>query len=163
MAELGPIIVTVSATINGSALPIEPIVFSVPLRFVEATQIADTDAAFTVNLDRTDLRKELTKSVRLLGDAVEASFADPGTVVLTCDVCDAQVTTDTSSKLRHEKDGAHSLSPRVLNLPTIAGVTANVVVDAESGKVGILPGELTVSGEAIKVGDLQLDGDKDES
>jgi hypothetical protein len=124
MTQLGPITVTVSVSLGTTGLPVKPITFDVPLRTIEDGKLTDTSVTYTVNLDRTELRDHLTKSVRTLADQVEGAFLTPGAVVLTCDQCDAQIVSQTLATLRHERDGAHSLG-----VPAVA--SGGVITDGE--------------------------------
>jgi hypothetical protein len=131
MAQLSPITVTVSVSLGATALPVKPITFEVPLAAVEATSYADTAATYLVDLDRTELRDQLTRSVRTLADQVEGAFLAPGAIVLTCSKCDSQIIAKSPAVLRHEADGAHSITGPVIlsNLPVKSGVAANVHFD----------------------------------
>jgi hypothetical protein len=132
MAELGPVTVTVSVSLGTTKLPVQPITFEVPLRAIDDHKLTDGSANYTVNLDRTELREHLTKSVRTLADQVEGAFLAPGAVLLTCDECDAQIVSEVLATLRHETGGAHSLGVPALGL---VGAFAH--------------GELAVVGEAV--------------
>jgi len=109
MAQLGPLTVTVSISLGTTKLPIPPITFEVPLQAVEDTKLTEGAVTYIVDLDRTELREQLTKSVRTIADQVEGAFLTPGAVLLTCDVCDAQIVSEVLATLRHEASGAHSL------------------------------------------------------
>jgi hypothetical protein len=148
MAELGPITVTISARLGDASLPIKPITFDVPLRTVTTTTLIETEATYDLIIDRGDLRDQMSKAVKSLADDIEAAFSEPGAVLLTCDVCGNEVASDTVSNLRHEKNGAHSLTPVTVTLTAADGVAR--VVDG-----------VAYSADAIAADALEFD--KDES
>lgn len=131
MAKLGPIIGTITVSIGKTALPVKAVEFEVPLS-VTAQEVLTGDAVqFGMDIDRTELRKQLAKVARSLADRIEASFLAPGAVLLTCTECDAQIVSQSLATLRHEADGAHSLGVHA-QLGHLSSVNAGTV---ESGAV----------------------------
>jgi hypothetical protein len=148
MAQLGPITVQISARLGDATLPVKPITFEVPLKAIDVSTLTDTDVPYELNLDRGELRDQMTKAVKSLGDAIDNVFVEPGSVILTCNMCGHEVATDSVSKLRHEADGAHSLGPAVVTLTREDGVIT-------------VEGELTLTGDVVTTGATDItEGDK---
>ncbi|WP_165070234.1 hypothetical protein [Marisediminicola senii] len=118
MAKLGPITGHITVHIGSSPLDIQPVEFDIPLRFVENTSYdSDTPQVEFTGVARTELREQLTETLRTLADRLEASLLAPARVVTTCDVCGAQIASETLATLRHEADGAHSFKQGIITPP----------------------------------------------
>lgn len=110
MTKLAPMTVALVVTLGGTELPIDMVTFDVPLHTRALTSTDDT-AHFDVDVNRTELRAHLTRSVRVLADRIEASFLAPDGVLLTCEECGEQLAVLTPSTLHHEADGGHTVAP----------------------------------------------------
>jgi hypothetical protein len=112
MASIGSIRGTISVRIGNTALPFEAVEFDVPLAATPG-DIIEVDGQetvqLTVDVNRTLFRKQMAKTLIELADRIEGAFVAPGAVVLTCDVCGAQLVNQAPATLKHEADGAHRL------------------------------------------------------
>lgn len=110
MLKFGSVTGHVTITLGNTPLPGPVVEFAVPLRAVDTTKLTDAGESFDIYVDRTEFRGQLMKTLRGLADRIEASFLTPDAHLLTCAECGLQMVAPSPATLRHEADGAHSLS-----------------------------------------------------